>query len=90
MADFVEVPVQRLSDEVLQALLEEFATRDGTDYGNRELSLEEKVSQLRQGLQRGSLCLLYDADSEHWDLLDKEQAGQFLAAQERQGEHYGD
>ncbi|MCB1699151.1 MAG: YheU family protein, partial [Halioglobus sp.] len=39
MANFVAVPVERLQPDVLQALLEEFASRDGTDYGERELSL---------------------------------------------------
>ena len=40
MAEFVMVPPQRLQAEVLQALLEEFASRDGTDYGERECTLE--------------------------------------------------
>ncbi len=46
MTQFVEVPPQRLQADILQALLEEFASRDGTDYGERELSLEQKVGSL--------------------------------------------
>lgn len=74
MAQFVDVPPQRLQASVLQALLEEFASRDGTDYGERELSLEQKVSELSRQLQRRELILLYDADSEQWDLLPRDQA----------------
>ncbi|MCB1687227.1 MAG: YheU family protein [Halioglobus sp.] len=74
MAEFVMVPPQRLQAEVLQALLEEFASRDGTDYGERECTLEEKVEQLRMQLLRADLQLLYDADSEQWDLLPRAQA----------------
>ena len=74
MAEFVMVPPQRLQADVLQALLEEFASRDGTDYGERERSLAEKVEQLRSQLLSADLQLLYDADSEAWDLLPRAQA----------------
>lgn len=78
MAQFVEVPPQRLAPDVLDALLEEFASRDGTDYGVVELALEQKVGSLRAQLQRGELLLLYELASEHWDLLPKEQAHKLL------------
>ena len=74
MAQFVEVPPQRLQADVLQALLEEFATRDGTDYGERELSLAAKVERLQRQLHAGDLHILYDADSELWDLVPRAQA----------------
>jgi uncharacterized protein YheU (UPF0270 family) len=78
MAKFVAVPLQRLEADVLQALLEEFASRDGTDYGERELTLEQKVGELRMQLGRGELILLYETDSEQWDLLPEDQASQLL------------
>jgi uncharacterized protein YheU (UPF0270 family) len=78
MAEFVAVPMQRLQENVLQALLEEFASRDGTDYGERELSLAEKVQSLEGKLKVGELQMLYDTDSEQWDLLPKEQATALL------------
>lgn len=74
MADFVMVPPQRLQPELLQALLEEYATRDGTDYGERESTLAQKVDQLHRQLHTSDLYLLYDADSEQWDLLPRAQA----------------
>jgi uncharacterized protein YheU (UPF0270 family) len=78
MAQFVEVPPQRLQPDVLQALLEEYASRDGTDYGEREVSLAEKVRQLQRQMQERLLLLLYDADSEQWDLVPREQAETLL------------
>jgi len=71
MAQFVRVPLERLDPEVLQGMLEDFASRDGTDYGLHELSLEEKVENLKVQLQRGDLGIVYDLDSEEWDLLPK-------------------
>ncbi len=81
MAAFVEVPVTRLAPDTLTALLEEFASRDGTDYGARELSLEDKVAQLQSGLGAGRIKLLYDSESEHWDVLDAQQAALLLAGE---------
>ncbi|MCB1856124.1 MAG: YheU family protein [Halieaceae bacterium] len=78
MAEFVVIPVERLQESVLQALLEEFATRDGTDYGQREVSLEHKVDELRAQLGRGDLQLVYDTESETWDLLPAERAALLL------------
>ncbi|MCB1675521.1 MAG: YheU family protein [Pseudomonadales bacterium] len=78
MTQFVEVPPQRLAADVLQALLEEYASRDGTDYGERELSLEQKVGSLRAQLHRGDLLIVYEVDGEHWDLVSKEQARSLL------------
>jgi len=74
MAQFVLVPFDRLQAEVLQALLEDYATRDGTDYGERELTTQEKVQQLQRQLSAGELQILYDADSEQWDLVPEAQA----------------
>jgi hypothetical protein len=70
--------VERLGADLLVALLEEFASRDGTDYGEREVSLKEKVSELRVQLSTGELEILYDADSEEWDLVSSERAHSLL------------
>ena len=78
MAEFVLVPAQRLQGDVLQALLEEYASREGTDYGERECTLEEKVAQLLRQLRTDELQILYDVDSEQWDLLPRAQAEQLL------------
>lgn len=74
MSDFIQIPPDRLDVAVLQSLLEEFASRDGTDYGAKEATLEEKVAQLRLQLQQGTIVLLFDTSAETWDLLDMEQA----------------
>lgn len=78
MAQFVMVPPQRLPQDSLAGLLEEYASRDGTDYGEKEFTLEQKVEQLRGQLQRGELKILYDVDSEQWDLLPADQAASLL------------
>ena len=78
MAQFVRVPPARLQAGVLQALLEDYASRDGTDYGAREYTLEEKSEHLRRQLDAGELQILYDLDSEQWDLLARQAAEELL------------
>jgi uncharacterized protein YheU (UPF0270 family) len=56
--------MQRLSPQLLRAIAEDFCTRDGTDYGEHELSLEEKVSMLMGQLKRGEAHVLFEATSQ--------------------------
>ncbi len=58
-----EVPWQRLSPEALQRLIEEFVTRDGTDYGATERTLEQKVAAVRRLLERGEAVIVFDPGS---------------------------
>ncbi len=78
MAQIIEIPHRRLAGDVLRALLEDYASRDGTDYGEVERSLDEKVAELRAQVVRGDLLVLYDADSEQWDLVYRTDAGVFM------------
>ncbi len=56
----LEIPYQQLSDEALQGLVEEFITREGTDYGERELSLAAKVALVMSQLQSGKAVVVFD------------------------------
>jgi uncharacterized protein YheU (UPF0270 family) len=79
MAQFIEVPTSALAEPTLLALLEEFASRDGTDYGLNELSLDEKVGRLREQLNASRIMLMYDSDSEQWDLVERDSAQTLLS-----------
>jgi len=58
------VPAERLSPEVLGALIEEFVTRSGTDYGRREATLEEKCAAVRNQLANKRALITYDATTQ--------------------------
>jgi hypothetical protein len=60
----VEVPYGELAPETLRRLAEEFVTRDGTDYGAVEKSLDEKVRRLMTQLEHGEAHIFFDAESE--------------------------
>lgn len=57
----MEIPWQELSGDALDGLIEEFVTREGTDYGHEDYSLADKVAQVRRQLQRGEAVILYDS-----------------------------
>jgi len=56
----VEVPYTELADDVLHAVIESFVLREGTDYGEREFSLADKVSHVMRRLKRGEARIVFD------------------------------
>lgn len=68
-AGVIEIPFQSLSTGTLASIIEEFASRDGTDYGEVEYSLSDKVSQVEAQLKAGKLTLLFDPVSESCQLV---------------------
>ena len=59
-----KIPVDRLSPEALQGVIEEFISREGTDYGEREVSRETKFRQVKSRLEKGSAVLIFDDEAE--------------------------
>ncbi len=62
--EFVPVPYTELSTELLRAVVEAFVLREGTDYGEKELTLDEKVARMIAQLQKGDARIVFDPDSE--------------------------
>ncbi len=72
MSDYVEIPWQKLSEEAFAGMLEELVSRDGTDYGERELSQEEKIAQLRASLKDGRAFIAFCSETESWSVLPRQ------------------
>jgi uncharacterized protein YheU (UPF0270 family) len=62
--DFILVPYTELPAELLRAVVESFVLREGTDYGERELSLDEKVARTIAQLKNGAANIVFDPESE--------------------------
>ncbi|MFT6434445.1 MAG: hypothetical protein ACJAVI_002494 [Candidatus Azotimanducaceae bacterium] len=60
--DNMIIPWDSLSEDALLGIIEEFITREGTEYGAVELSLSEKVSQIRRQLEHRQVNIVYDAE----------------------------
>ncbi|WP_039913507.1 YheU family protein [Cellvibrio mixtus] len=68
------IPYEQLSSDALQGLIEEFITREGTDYGEEELSLGVKVEQIKQQLRRREIVVVFDTASESVSILSRRDA----------------
>ena len=69
----MQIPHERLAPETLRALLFDYVTRDGTDYGEQEISPEHKIAQVMQQLVKGHVAIVFDAETQGFDVLTREE-----------------
>ena len=72
------VPYNQISPDALQGLIEEYITRDGTDYGEHEFSLAQKVKQVHQQIVKGDVVVVFDAATESVSLLTRHDAREYM------------
>lgn len=68
----IEVPYKRLSPDALEGLIEEFVTREGTDYGHAEQPFDKKVASVVRQLESGRAVVLYDPDAGTCNIVTRE------------------
>ena len=61
------IPIDALEADTLTNIIESFVLREGTDYGDYDVSFAEKVEQVRAQLLSGEAVLEY---SEHHETVD--------------------
>lgn len=67
--DPVVVPHAALASGVLKGVVESFVLREGTDYGAKDFSLEQKVAHVMRQLERGEAQIIFDPTSQTVDLV---------------------
>ena len=72
------VPAEQLSPDTLNNILEAYVLQEGTDYGDQEITLEQKVEDVKQLLKQKKVFLVYSELHETVNVLP---AGQFEQAQ---------
>lgn len=65
----IEIPMDKLSSDIIQNLIEEFVLREGTDYGVNEVSLEKKKEQVSKQLENEEIKIVFDPDTETVTLM---------------------
>lgn len=81
----MQIPHTALAAATLRNLVEEFVTREGTDYG-QAFSLEEKVNQVLRQLESGQAVILFDALASTCHIQTREWLQQHPEQEEPQGE----
>ncbi|CAH0534553.1 hypothetical protein VST7929_02497 [Vibrio stylophorae] len=66
------IPWQQLDPETLRNVVESVILREGTDYGDSELSLDEKVDLVLAQLAHGDAVLVYSELHESVDIKSKQ------------------
>lgn len=67
------IPWQDLAPETLDSLIESFVLREGTDYGEHERSLEQKVADVKRQLQSGEVLLVWSELYETVNIMPRNQ-----------------
>jgi len=67
-AEPVIVPPEELPPELLRAVIEAFVLREGTEYGEREYTLDEKVLHVEQQLRKDEARIVYDPNTQSVDI----------------------
>lgn len=65
----VAIPHTEVSPEALRSVIESFVLREGTDYGERDVSLASKVTQVLGQLERGEAQIMFDPLTESIDIV---------------------
>ena len=68
----MEIPVSRLSPQALQGIIEEFISREGTDYGAIEAEMEQKIAQVFAQIAAGEVVVNFDPNNQTCSLFLKE------------------
>ena len=67
------IPLEQLNQETLNAIIEDFILREGTDYGAEDVTKAEQIAQVKLQLKQGSAVLVYSELHESVNILPKEQ-----------------
>lgn len=67
----VEVPLDLISAEALEGIIESFILREGTDYGHVEAAHATKLDQVRKQVARGDIKVVFDPNTETVGLMTK-------------------
>ncbi len=65
------VPYTELAADLLRAVVESYVLREGTDYGEKEFSLEDKVAHVIGRLKRGEAQIVFDPETESISIVSR-------------------
>ncbi len=66
------IPIEALSSDALESIIDAFVLREGTDYGEAEVSFNEKVVQVKQQLEQGELVLVFSELHQSVNIMPKQ------------------
>jgi len=64
----IVVPYRALAADTLRAVVESYVLREGTEYGERDYSLADKVAHVMRALERGEARIIFEPISQSIDI----------------------
>ena len=65
----MDIPYEQLKEETLNALMEEFVSREGTEYGEHDIPISEKVEQVLAQLKAGKAHIVFDNETNSCNII---------------------
>lgn len=59
----IDIPYERIDSDTLRNMIQEFVSRDGSDWGDAGCSLEDKVEQVLRQLREKKVKIVFDLKS---------------------------
>lgn len=66
------IPYTDIAEDTLNNLIEYYVLREGTDYGEQEVTLLEKVAAVKRQLKSGEVVIVYSELHETVNLMPKQ------------------
>jgi uncharacterized protein YheU (UPF0270 family) len=73
----IQIPLESLEKDLLEGIIKDFILREGTDYGDQDFSLEEKIEQVHAILRKGKAMIFFDPNTESCTIIEKSQFQKF-------------
>jgi hypothetical protein len=65
----IGVPYTALDADTLRAVVESYVLREGTEYGERDYTLADKVAHVMRQLERGEARIIFEPISQSIDIV---------------------
>jgi uncharacterized protein YheU (UPF0270 family) len=69
LEDGVEILPELLQPDTFEEMIKEFILREGTDYGNEEVSLAKKIEQVKRQFEKNDLKIVFDLVTETCSII---------------------
>ena len=69
--DGIDVPLDKINPDTLKNLIAEFVTREWSESGDSEISLESKVEQVLVQLRNGQAKVVFDLASDTCNIVSR-------------------
>lgn len=66
------IPYTDIAEDTLNNLIEYYVLREGTDYGEHEITMAEKVAAVKRQLKSGETVIVYSELHESINLMPKQ------------------